>query len=273
MAQGRASAWGGAPHSCSPSAGGKRLRLISPCPPPAVQEAATEGAETDAAGARSPLFRPKKRVGCRPKRLHVGSGTAWWEQGASQNTSLLVIEFGVCHLSFFIWPSACAPHAPQGGSCLERCGIKELGAQVPWHPGPCPVGPAPSVPGADRLVSRRGEGGEDGATRVPCPLPGWAPATACSPSGTLPAVRNRRFTPYLFSHSCFPLPPLFCQKDPGRLTALSSGPSRLPYLPPRPRLLLWGPQSQRPGQSRPRRHSACCMPFCDPAGSGRCCSP
>lgn len=169
MARGRASAWGGAPHSCSPSAGGKRLRLISPCPPPAVQEAATEGAKTDAAGARPPLFRPKKRVGCRPKRLHVGSGTAWWEQGPSQNTSLLVIEFGVCHLSFFIWPSACTPHAPQRGSCPERCGMNELGAQVPWQPGPCPVGLAPSVPGADRSVSRRGEGGEDGAARVPCP--------------------------------------------------------------------------------------------------------
>lgn len=147
----------------------------------------------------------------------------------------------VCHLSFFIWPSACTPHAPQGGSCPERCGIKEPGAQVPWQPGPCPVGPAPSVPGADRLVSRRGEGGEDGAARVPCPLPGWAPATACSLSGTLPAVRNRRFTPYLFSHSCFPLPPVFCQKDPGRLTALSSGPSRLPLLATQAQAAARGP--------------------------------
>lgn len=112
MAQGRASAWGGAPHSCSPSAGGKRLRLISPCPPPAVQEAATEGAETDAAGARSPLFRPKKRVGCRPKRLHVGSGTAWWEQGASQNTSLLVIEFGVSPFLLYLAKCMYPPRSP-----------------------------------------------------------------------------------------------------------------------------------------------------------------
>lgn len=138
--------------------------------------------------------------------------------------SLLVIEFGVCHLSFFIWPSACTPHAPQGGSCPERHGIKELGAQVPWQPGPCPVGPAPSVPGADRSVSRRGEGGEDGAARVPCPLPGWAPATACSLSGTLPTVRNRRFTPYLFSHSCFPLPPFSAKKIQGSSRLCLLGP-------------------------------------------------
>lgn len=269
MAQGRASAWEEHPTVAAPAQGARGGGLS----PRALRPRSRRRPQREQRLTRrepAPLSSgPRSVLGAGRRDCTWGVG----QQGASQNTSLLVIEFGVCHLSFFIWPSACAPHAPQGGSCLERCGIKELGAQVPWQPGPCPVGPAPSVPGADRLVSRRGEGGEDGATRVPCPLPGWAPATACSPSGTRPAVRNRRFTPYLFSHSCFPLPPLFCQKDPGRLTALSSGPSRLPYLPPRPRLLLWGPQSQRPGQSRPRRHSACCMPFCDPAGSGRCCSP
>lgn len=116
MAQGRASAWGGTPHSGSPSAGGRRPRLISPCPPPTVQEAAaTEGAETDAAGARSPLFRPKKRVGCRPKRLQAGSGAAWWEQGAGQNMSLWLLDSGVSP-SFLTWPHACTPVLPREGA-------------------------------------------------------------------------------------------------------------------------------------------------------------
>lgn len=73
VAQGRASAWGGAPHSCSPGVGGKRPRLVSPCPLPAVQEAATEGAERDDA-AGPPLLRPRSVLGAGRRDCTWGAG-------------------------------------------------------------------------------------------------------------------------------------------------------------------------------------------------------
>lgn len=158
--QGRASAWGGAPHSGSPGAGGKRPRLVSRAlRPPAVQEAATEGArETDAAGA--PSLPPKKRVGFRPKRLHAGSGTAWRGRGRP-DTSLLVIEPGVCHLSFGLAKCMC-PRTPPGGSCPERWGVRA-------GPRPLPVGSALQ---SQELTGRRAGGvgrPELPEARVPCP--------------------------------------------------------------------------------------------------------
>lgn len=86
VAQGRVSA-GEAPHSCSPSAGGRRPRR--PLPLPAVQEAAAEGArETDAAPGRLPaaalLFRLRSVFGCRQKRLHAGE----WGQGPAKHMSV-----------------------------------------------------------------------------------------------------------------------------------------------------------------------------------------
>lgn len=170
VARGRASAWGGAPHSCSPSAGGKRPRLIPPCLRPEVQEAATEGAETDAAGACSPLFRPRSVLGAGRRDCTRGVGQPGGSRGPA-TTCLLVIEFGVCHPSFLTWPSACTPDASQGGSCPERWGIRTRGpGSLAARTLPC--GNCPSIPGADRSVSRRGEGGEDGPARVPCALPG-----------------------------------------------------------------------------------------------------
>lgn len=173
------------------------------------------------------------------------------------------------------------PVLPREGAARRRGGLRVRGpGSLAARPLPC--GTCPSVPGADRCVSRQGEGGEDGAARVPCPLPRSAPATACSLSGSLPAVRSPGFTPYLSTHSCLPLPPhLICSAKKtqrgSRLCLLSSHTCGedlgLPLLPPRPRLMLWGSRSQRYGQSWPRWHCVCHLSFCGPAGSGRWCSP
>lgn len=110
----------GRPQPGEPQHGGGRPRP-PPFPPPAVQEVPRrEPRQTDAAGARSPLFWPKKRVRCRPKRLHTGGWDSLGGAGGCQNMSLLVIEFGVCHLSFLTWPGACTPHAlPREGAPAE----------------------------------------------------------------------------------------------------------------------------------------------------------
>lgn len=221
MARGRASAWGGAPHSCSPSAGGKRPRLIPPCLRPEVQEAATEGAETNAAGARSPLFRPRSVLGAGRRDCTRGVGQPGGSRGPA-TTCLLVIEFGVCHLSSLTWPSACTPHAPQGGSCPERWGIRARG------PGSGSQDPTLwELPLSSSQQAGRGWGGRTCQSSV-CPAWLWAPATACSLMGTLPTVRSRGCTLYLCPHTLlFPssLSYVFCQKGPVRLTAVSSGPS------------------------------------------------
>lgn len=138
MAQGRASAWGGAPHSGSPSAGGERPRLISPCPPPAVQEAATEGAETDAAGARSPLFRPKKRVGCRPKRLQAGSGTACGSRGPAKTCLCWLLNLGVSPFLLDLAKCMYPPMLPREGAARRGVGSKSQGPRLPGGQAPAP---------------------------------------------------------------------------------------------------------------------------------------
>lgn len=90
--------------------------------------------------------------------------------------SLLVIEFGVCHPSFLAWLSACtttttAPMLPREGAARRRGGLRARGpGSLAARPLPC--GTCPSVPEADRCVSRQGE--SVGKTelpefRVPCP--------------------------------------------------------------------------------------------------------
>lgn len=87
VAQGRASAWGGAPHSCSPSAGGKRPRLVSRAlRPRSRRRPQREPRETDAAGA--PLSSAQEACWVQAKRLHAGSGTAWRERGRPKSVSV-----------------------------------------------------------------------------------------------------------------------------------------------------------------------------------------
>lgn len=193
--------------------------------------------ETIAAGARPPLP-PEKRVGCRPKRLHSGSGTSWWEQGAGQNMSLLVLEFGVCHPSFLAWPSACTPPPmlPREGATRRRGGLTARG------PGSLavrllPCGTCLSVPGADRCV-RQGERGWGGRSCQSSVSPAQLNTCHCmQPVGVPACCEEPRIHPIpvhtLLPSSSSP-PYLFCQKDPVRLTALSSEPSHLwgGYRPP-----------------------------------------
>lgn len=112
VAQGRASAWGGAPHSCSPSAGGKRPRLVSRalCPWSRRQP---QRESRDRRSGSPPLFCPRSVLSSGRRDCTLGVGQRGGSRGPAK-ICLLVIEFGVCHLSSFTWPNACTPHAPQG---------------------------------------------------------------------------------------------------------------------------------------------------------------
>lgn len=151
--------------------------------------------------------------------------------------SLLVIEFGVCHLSFLTWPSACSPYSlPREGAVQrgapQRWRTEEAGAPAPALGGlPVASRSLPgSLPGAAGPVGRQGEGGRDGAIRVPVPTglrPQHLPLHAVL-LGTLPGCEEPRTShvpvPRLPKspppHSC-------CQIDPVRILARSSGPSSL----------------------------------------------
>lgn len=249
VAQGRASAWGAAPRSCSPRAGGTRPRLVSPSPPPAAQEAATEGAERHRR-CLSPPLPPQTHAGCRPKRLHAGAGQPGGA-GAGPDAALSAIGFGVCRLRCSTWPRACPP-CSQGGSRPERWGV-----EAP-EPG-LPAGPAPRFQElTGQLAGRERAGGWSRQSSV-CPAGLGAPATACGLWGTLPAVRKRAPTCTCPHTARLPLPLLLVlPKRPGEahdsvLWALA--PVRrvrsLPHSPPGPRLALWAPEAKDPGRVSP----------------------
>lgn len=129
--------------------------------------------------------------------------------GACQNMSLLVIEFGVCHLSFLTWPSACSPYT------LPREGAVQRGAPQRWRTEEART-PAPALGGlsvASRgcLVGRQGEGGRDGAIRVPVPAglhPQHLPLHAVH-LGTLPGYEEPRTPPVpVLSPDSLPPPPI-----------------------------------------------------------------
>lgn len=101
---------------------GARGRGSSPVPSAHGPGGGHRGSRERPTRREPPSLLPKKRVGFRPKRLHAGSGTAW-RGGGGQNTSLLVTEFGVCHLSFLTWPSACAPALPREGAARRGGGV------------------------------------------------------------------------------------------------------------------------------------------------------
>lgn len=209
VAQGRAPAWGGTPHSCSPSAGGKRPRLVSPCPPPTVQEAATEGAERPSQREPAPRFRLRSVLGAGRRDSTRGVGHPGGSRGPA-TTCLCWLSNSAC-VTLPSWPGQVhVPHPPcsPGRELPGDVGDEQLGVQAPWQSGSCPVGPASQFQELTGVsAGRERGGGEDGAARVPCRLPSSTPATACSLSGSLPAVRSRGFTPYLSTHSCLPLPP------------------------------------------------------------------
>lgn len=166
--------------------------------------------------------------------------------GACQNMSLLVIEFGVCHLSFLTWPSACSPYSlPREGAVQrgapQRWRTEEAGAPAPALGG-LPVA-SRSLPGAARPVGRQGEGGRDGAIRVPVPTglrPQHLPLHAVL-LGTLPGCEEPRT-----SHVPVPRlpksPPPFMlpnrpSEDPGSLFWALISVERIqspPHLPPGP---------------------------------------
>lgn len=144
---------------------------------------------------------PRSVLGAGRRDCRRGVGQPGGSRGPAKTCLCWLLNSGVSpfllDLAKCMYPP-CSPGRELPGEVWDRRarGPGSLAAR------PLPRGTCPSVP-----VSRRGEGGEDGAARVPCPLPGWAPATACSLSGTLPPVRNRGVTPNLSSHSCFSFPP------------------------------------------------------------------
>lgn len=89
VAQGRVSAWGGAPPQSQPQHRGQEARRPPlSLHPRSERRPQREPRETDTARARSPLFQPKERVRCRPKRLHAGE---WGQPGGNRGPAKICL--------------------------------------------------------------------------------------------------------------------------------------------------------------------------------------
>lgn len=110
----------GQPQPGEPQRGGGRPR-----PPPSLhlRSRRCHGGSLDRLTQRGPAplsSGPRSEFGAGQRDCRLGGGTAWGKQGACQNMSLLVIEFGVYHLSFLTWPNACTPYTlPREGAPAE----------------------------------------------------------------------------------------------------------------------------------------------------------
>lgn len=167
-------------------------------------------------------------------------------QGACQNMSLLVIEFGVCHLSFLIWLSACSPYTlPREGAPAEVEDERGGG------PGPCLGGPASQFQGLIGWLAGRERVGRMEPLEFLSPAglhPEHLPLHAACP-GTLPGCEEPRIHPCTCSRFLAPpTPSSFVlpnrpSEDPGSFywALVSVGRIQsLSHLPPGPRLILQG---------------------------------
>lgn len=114
---------------------------------------------------------PRSVLGAGRRDCRRGVGQPGGSRGPAKTCLCWLLNSGVSPFLLDLAKCMYPPHAPQGGSCPERHGIKEPGAQAPWRPGPCPGGPALQF---QELTGRSAGGQRAGRTelpefRVPCP--------------------------------------------------------------------------------------------------------